>query len=115
MDDCEFSLRGRFEQEFLDRDRGGVGQDDLVGMDVLEGVAGDLIVHLVELVDDFFDSFDDFGAEVFGAGDPEGGGAGADGGRLIAWAATWRVCAGIWMRKEAEHRDGHWSGGGGGV
>ena len=44
----------------------GVGEDYFVGVDVVECVTGDLVVGLVKLVDDFFDAFDYFCAEVFG-------------------------------------------------
>lgn len=66
VDDGEFPLRSGFEEKFLDGCAGGVGEDYFVGVDVVECVAGDLVVGLVKLVDDFFNSFDYFCAEVLG-------------------------------------------------
>ena len=66
VDDGEFASGGCFEEELLHGDGGGVGHDDLVGVDVVEGVAGDLVVDLGEFVDDFFDRFDYFRAQVLG-------------------------------------------------
>lgn len=65
MDDGKLSLRGGFEQEFLDSGRGCVGKDDFVGVNVVQCVGGDLIVHLAELINDLANTLQHFGSYVF--------------------------------------------------
>ena len=48
----------------MDRERGAVGEDCFGGVDVVEGVVGDLIIGLIQFVDDFSDAVKDFGAEI---------------------------------------------------
>lgn len=85
MYDGKLALSGGFEEEFLHGHAGGVGQDDFVGVDVFEGVGGDLVVDLGEFVDDFLDACDYFAADIARSF------AAAEGGR---WAADW----GAWLR-----------------
>lgn len=44
-----------------------MGEDYFVVVDVVCGVAGDLVVHVVELVDYLVDAVEDFGGELLGA------------------------------------------------
>jgi len=84
-DDGESAFRGSFEKEFLHGKGGAVGKYDFVAMDVVEGVASDLVVDGEELVEDFLQAFDDAGFHV--AGGARGGwvfffGGGCGCGRL---------------------------------
>lgn len=64
VDDGELSFCGCFEEEALDGKASSVGKDSLGGMDVVDGVVGDLVVGLVEFIDDFGDAVEYFGAKV---------------------------------------------------
>lgn len=66
MYDCEFPFRCCFEEKFLHCGGRGMREDNLVRVDVLKGIAGDLFVNLVEFVNYFLNTLNDFRAEVFG-------------------------------------------------
>ena len=64
VDDGEFALAGGGGEELLHGLRGGVGEDDFVAVDVVEGGFGDLGVDDFELIEQLFDTVDDFGFDV---------------------------------------------------
>lgn len=116
--DRELPFGRRFEEEFLHCGGRGMRENDFVGVDVLEGVVGDPVVHLVELVDDLLDAFYDLRADVFGGvellegvrgeGVPGVGGSGAGRG-------GGGVGVGDRVGKEVEHGCCHRGGVGDGV
>lgn len=40
-------------------------QDDFVGVNVFQGVGRNLVVYLAQLIDNFVDTVQDFGTDVF--------------------------------------------------
>jgi hypothetical protein len=64
VDDGEFALAGGGGEELLHGLRGGVGENDFVAVDMVEGGLGDLGVDDFELVEELFNAVDDFGFDV---------------------------------------------------
>ena len=64
VNDGELPFCSCFKQEALDGETCSVCKDCFGGVDVIEGVVGDLVVGLVEFVDDLGDAVKYFGAEV---------------------------------------------------
>ena len=89
---------------------GAVGEDDFVAVNVVEGVAGDLVVDCEELVEDFLQAFNDTGFHVAsGAGGRWGGVFGGCGcGCGCGYGCSGRLCG-----SGRDGRVGCYRGGGG--
>lgn len=66
MDHGELALCSGLEKELLNGCGGCMGEDYFIGVDVVQSIGRNLVVHLSQFVDDLSNSIQDFGANIPG-------------------------------------------------